>query len=586
MRLTQRNLLTSLSALILALILLLPAALPAQAQTPAAEPLTGRWEGELSFQNVVLTLVVTFVEQDGALSAAADIPQQAATGLPASALRFEDGALHFELFEGPRLATFDGALQEDGAIEGDFTQAGVDGTFRLARAADVPQIELLDATPQEAAALKALDATLEQEMEELRAPGAAIAVVMDGRVLYRKAFGVASVETGQPLTPDMLFRIGSTTKSLTALALSIAAGEGIVDLHAPIGDAVDGLDPALAKLTGAQLLSHTAGFKDEGPSYGPHDPSALGETARSWTADSHLFTQPGEVFSYANPGIALAGLLLQEAAGAPYDELIEQLVLQPLGMAHSTFQPTQAMTFPLSQGHSAVAGGAIQVVRPYSDNAGYWPAGFLITNVDDLARFAIALSSGGTLGGHQAIPAEAVELMSSPHSRMGEGAAYGYGLMLREQRGVRIVEHGGAIEGFTSLFRLAPDHGFGVIILANKDGAAFEKTADRAMELLLPLEPSAEPEQDDEPIALSQAELKRYAGVYAQMAEEALEVRIDDGQLVLVLPGGELSLTPLGDDRFTLFGLGMSAPASVEFIAGPDGAIEYLTLGYRAYKRQ
>ncbi len=80
-----------------------------------------------------------------------------------------------------------------------------------------------------------------------------------------------------------------------------------------------------------------------------------------------------------------------------------------------------------------------------------------------------------------------------------------------------------------------------MIILANKDGAAFEKTADRAMELLLPLEPSAEPEQDDEPIALSQAELKRYAGVYAQMAEEALEVRIDDGQLVLVLPGGELS---------------------------------------------
>ena len=228
-------------------------------------------------------------------------------------------------------------------------------------------------------------------------------------------------------------------------------------------------------------------------------------------------------------------------------------------MAHSTFQPTQAMTFPLSQGHSAVAGGAIQVVRPYSDNAGYWPAGFLITNVDDLARFAIALSSGGTLGGHQAIPAEAVELMSSPHSRMGEGAAYGYGLMLRELRGVRIVEHGGAIEGFSSLFRLAPDYGFGVIILANKDGAAFEKTADRAMELLLPLEPSAEPEEDDEPIALSQAELKRYAGVYAQMAEEALEVRIDDGQLVLVLPGGELSLTPLGDDRFTLFGPGMSA---------------------------
>ena len=224
MRLTQRHLLTSLPALILALILLLPAALPAQAQTPAAEPLTGRWEGELSFQNVVLTLVVTFDEQDGALSAAADIPQQAATGLPASALRFEGGALHFELFEGPRLATFDGALQEDGAIEGDFTQAGVDGTFRLARAADVPQIELLDATPQEAAALKALDATLEQEMEELRAPGAAIVVVMDGRVLYRKAFGVASVETGQPLTPDMLFRIGSTTKSLTALALSIAAG--------------------------------------------------------------------------------------------------------------------------------------------------------------------------------------------------------------------------------------------------------------------------------------------------------------------------------------------------------------------------
>jgi len=129
-----------------------------------------------------------------------------------------------------------------------------------------------------------------------------------------------------------------------------------------------------------------------------------------------------------------------------------------------------------------------------------------------------------------------------------------------------------------------------VIILANKDGSAFEKTADHAMELLLPLAESAEAEEGAAPVVLSQAELERYTGTYSQVEGEGLEVRIEDGQLVATMGGVELPLTPVGAGargaRFTVLIPGQSVPVSVAFVAGADGTIQYATLGYRALRRE
>jgi CubicO group peptidase (beta-lactamase class C family) len=103
-----------------------------------------------------------------------------------------------------------------------------------------------------------LEKVVLEELRETNTPGATVAIVSGERVIYTKAFGISNVETGAPMTPDMLFRIGSTTKMFTALALVTLAEDGKLKLDEAIGRHVDGLNPRIAVLTAHQLLTHTA----------------------------------------------------------------------------------------------------------------------------------------------------------------------------------------------------------------------------------------------------------------------------------------------------------------------------------------
>src|SRR6266513_836887 len=143
--------------------------------------------------------------------------------------------------------------------------------------------------------------TARHELAEAHTPGAAIALVEGDRVV---------VETATPVKPEMLFRLGSTTKMFTATALVMLAAEKQISLDAPIGEIVRGLDPALARLTPNQLLSHTAGLSDGAQMFGRHDDEALGAEIRAMKAAA-FFAEPGAVHSYANPGYWIAGFVAE-----------------------------------------------------------------------------------------------------------------------------------------------------------------------------------------------------------------------------------------------------------------------------------
>jgi CubicO group peptidase (beta-lactamase class C family) len=146
----------------------------------------------------------------------------------------------------------------------------------------------------------AIDRVIAQELTDTHTPGAAVSIVSGDRVVFSKGYGVASVETREPVRPEMLFRLGSTTKMFTAAALVLLAEQGAVDLNAPIGHYVKDLQPKIAQLTAHQLLTHTSGFLDEAPMFGSDDESALEKEVRSWTAN-RFFTEPGRIYSYSNP---------------------------------------------------------------------------------------------------------------------------------------------------------------------------------------------------------------------------------------------------------------------------------------------
>jgi CubicO group peptidase (beta-lactamase class C family) len=125
---------------------------------------------------------------------------------------------------------------------------------------------------------------------------------------------------------------------MTAAALVGLAVENKIDLNQPIGRYISGLTPMLSKVTSNQLLSHTAGIRDEAPMQGPHDDAALGNGIRAWT-DAWFFTAPGKVISHSNPGYWVANYLVEVLTGKPYADAMADRVFRPLGMTRTTLRP-------------------------------------------------------------------------------------------------------------------------------------------------------------------------------------------------------------------------------------------------------
>jgi CubicO group peptidase (beta-lactamase class C family) len=423
-----------------------------------------------------------------------------------------------------------------------------------------------------------LDKVALEELKQRSAPGAAIAVVKDGQVIYAKGYGVASVETRAPVTPDMLFRLGSTTKMMTAAALATLAAAGKLQLGAPIGDYVKGLNPRLAQVTAHQLLSQSAGLRDFAATVTSNDDAALGNQARSWKEDV-FFTEPGKIYSYSSPGYWLAGLVVEEVGGKPYADAMDELLFKPLGMSRSTLRPSVAMTYPLTTGHRIENKTAV-VIRPAFNNTAMWPGGSVYSNVGDLARFVIALMDEGRLEGKQAMSSLVVAKLPAAHVTLPgtTDVNYGYGLMSYNYRGVRVTQHGGASAGYGSTIQLVPEHKFAVITLTNLSGETLPRARDKAMELLLPLKRPGQ-EETNSATPLSEAEMAGYVGRYSH-APRTWDVYVKEGKLWLKHEAEESELKRVGPSAFT-YGAG----DELVFTPGPDGKIEHLFLGMYAAKK-
>ena len=441
-----------------------------------------------------------------------------------------------------------------------------------------------------------LDEAVAAALKETKTPGAAVAVVSGERVVYAKGFGVADSETGRPVTPDTLFRIGSTTKIFTALTLLSLAEEGKINLDRPVGEYAKGLTPALARLTAAQLLSHTAGMIDVDPDYGPHDESALGETVRTW-GDDFVFTEPGRVFSYSNEGYDLLGYVIEQAGGKPYARQVRERVIVPLGIPHSAFRLDVAMTYPFSQGHQLSEDGKVKVLRPFPDNVVGWPNGFLFSSAADLARLAVALLNGGRLEGKQVIPPDVLAQMFTPHAdipvagRAAGSVRYGYGMQLSEYRGTRLSMHDGAMAGFTSIFRMAPERRFALVALGNLSEKSLDGVWRAAFETMVPAAPPATPNAavSAKHLEMTAEEMKRYAGRYVNNRKLACELFVKGGRLFITFTDEEGSDTApvakVGELTFVVTPEGEPPQLPFLLVPGADGRVEYLHTNARAFRK-
>lgn len=431
----------------------------------------------------------------------------------------------------------------------------------------------------------ALGSAVRAELGRTGMPGVVVVIVRGDSVEFARGYGVANVETAEPMTPGLLFQVGSVTKTFTAAAVLSAARDGVVHLDAPAGRYVAGLAPRIARLTLRQLLAQTSGLADEEAAHGVHGEDAMLPYLRSWSgAEAPL--EPGEAFSYSNRGFTLAGAVVQEAGGAPYADLVRQRVLQPLGMRTATFRPTEAITHPVAQGHSGRPGEPAAVVRPRADDTRQWPAGYLYASAPEVARLVVALLNRGMVDGRQALPAEVVDSMLAvrvPVPGLPNGAGYGFGLFHDRAGGMASSWHAGTMPGFTALFRVIPERRVGVVLLGNRE-LRLDALAEAALSAALGEPVGAPPAPDPAPAAVAREELARYAGRYT--GRFPLVLKLGGSGLVLERFGAELPVTPLGGGRFSVRAPGAPRADVFTVVLPRGGRAGYLQMFLWAFVRE
>lgn len=421
-----------------------------------------------------------------------------------------------------------------------------------------------------------LEKTIEAELAATKTPGASVAVISGDKVVFVKGFGTTSAESGGQITPDTLFRMGSTTKMFTAATLLSLADLGKIKFDAPIGNYIKNLSPKIAALTAHQLLSQSSGLRDFAPLASGNDDAALANNIRLWK-DDVFFTEPNKIYSYSSANYWLAGFLAEELSGKSYSDAVAELVFKPLGMTRSTIRPFEAMTYPLALGHDVKNGNAL-VIRPIDNNAAKYPGGSMFSSANELSRFAIVMLNGGKIDGRQALAPMVIENLSKAQFYLpGEDRAfYGYGLLGFEDRGVKTVSHGGASRGYGSMITFAPEQKIAVMVLANTSGQTLPKTRRKAMELMFSLKP--ETNEQPKTIAMSADEMKQYVGKFSH-APMVWEVFTKEGKLFLKEDGKDFELKKIGKDKFSY------EQGEMIFVSNGKGEIEHVSFGlYSARK--
>ncbi len=402
-----------------------------------------------------------------------------------------------------------------------------------------------------------LEQLVETAMHDAKVPGLALAIVHERKVIYARGFGVTSIEDGGiPVTPQTIFRIGSTSKPLTTTAIMRLVEAGKLELDTPISEVLPDLElsvpGAINEITVRHLLTHTAALPTDAAHYGSRDAPGLKAGVYNDIPTYPLIAPVNKIWSYSNPGINLAGYVAELVSGKPFTQLMQEEVFDPLAMKRTTFDPTIAMTYPLAQSHELDAEGNLKVDHHYADNTMHYPAGFVMSTVLDLANFAIMQLSEGSFDGQQILSPASVTEMQTPYARFQSPNEDGYGLTLSSfnYKGVRRVGHGGNISSFASHFEFIPATGTAVIMFVNNSAlwqAQEPKITRFILDHLLDLPSEADPVRTIEP---DRALWDRLVGTYAGATAGLAEVTRDGDALTITWQGQTLPLHAVSADTY------------------------------------
>lgn len=399
-------------------------------------------------------------------------------------------------------------------------------------------------------------------------PGAAVIVTRGGKVVFRRAYGMADIANRTPLDPDMALRIGSVTKQFTAAAILLLQEEGKLDTGDEIGKYLPDFPSHGRKITIEHLLTHTSGiysytrkhdFKDR-----QHLDAGVDEMIASFR-DEPLDFDPGTRWSYSNSGYYLLGAIIEKVSGQPYADFVHQRILAPLKMARTAYEgmggrKPQAVGYSPAQGKLAPA-AALSPSKTYS-------AGALVSTVDDLARWDAAIASGKLL------KPESWQRVFTPYVLAGGASTnYGYGWETGKLQGLPMVAHGGNTNGFSTYTMRIPGEQLYVAVLSNAEYGVVQPdvVASKAAAIAI-----GKPLPEYRAIAMEAKALEAFTGTYqAAGSKEPRMIAVVDGKLSMQRPGrARMALQPHAENAFFVD----KSLVHFEFARDAQGKVHQMTI--------
>lgn len=372
--------------------------------------------------------------------------------------------------------------------------------------------------------LEELQAAMRQVLDKEHVPGAGVALVSNGELLWCGGLGKANLAADRDVTCDTEFRVGSISKTFVALALLKLEEDGKINLQARLQDVapevpVNNRWEATNPVRIVNLLEHTAGFDDMEFSevYNLRDryDYPLLEVFQRFREPQNVRWAPGMWMSYSNPGYGIAGYLIEKVTHRPYDEYIRDTIIGPLHMENADFRFTDSNKALLAEGYNGNPPNPVGHPMIYLR-----PAGDLKASPSELAKLVQFFLRRGRAGETQLLKPETIARMETPETTAAarHGMRIGYALANYTDVNGGVVTHGhdGGIDGFISTYRYMPEQNWGFTVLLNSasSGKALEDLDHLAIDFLS----KDFPKSQQPAISLQALELNKFAGYYASCA--------------------------------------------------------------------
>ncbi|MGW5651754.1 serine hydrolase domain-containing protein [Streptomyces humi] len=415
---------------------------------------------------------------------------------------------------------------------------------------------------------------------EGRAPSLVAAVVRGGRAVWH---GARTSVDGHGPDENVQYRIGSITKTFTAVLVLRLRDEGLLDLGDPLEKHLPGTGAGEATI--AELLAHTAGLAAESPApWWERTPGSLRPELSDVLGEQPFLHPVGRRHHYSNPGYTLLGALVEELRGAPWEEVLRREVLEPLGLDRTSGEP-QA---PHAGGWAVHPWADVMLPEPLEDLGRMAPAGQLWSTTGDLARFAVFLVAGDD----RVLSAESLREMRTPAAPAEpadvlDGSTYGLGLQIQRRDGRLLVGHGGSLPGFLASLTISVDDDVAAVVLTNCTSGPLVSTVGAD---LVRIVAEAEPRIPEPWRPLSQVDpaVLELAGQW-YWGTHPFVLRVAADGLVSLGPlsgaGRRARFRTNGDGTWT--GLeGYYAGELLRPLRRPDGTLDHLDLGSFVFTRQ